>query len=137
MPIFPDTVAKTTDEKVQREQFPLVLAWAITHWKAQGMTLRRARVQLGSKTAGTAGVGFVAATRVRHLTHMVFEDDLPDWEVFQAVQNTPAFRRRRRFELRLLAKASETIRKYGFCEAEGEQWSRHERRRADALLSRL
>ena len=137
VPIFRESASGTSAENVLRKQFPLVLAWAITHWKAQGMTLRRTRVHLGSKAAATAGVGFTAVTRVRHPTHMVFDVDLPDWLVFQSVQYTPAYRRRRRFELRLQAKASGTIRKYGFCEADGEQWSESERRRADTLLSRL
>jgi ATP-dependent DNA helicase PIF1 len=137
VPIFAQDVSSSMDEKVRREQFPLVLAWAVTHWKAQGMTLRRARVRLGAKTAAMHGVGFVACTRVRHPSHMVFEEDLPEYEVFQSVRETPAFRRRRRFELRLEARASETIRKYGFCRAEGEQWSAEDRDRATALLARL
>ena len=120
-----------------REQFPLVLAWAITHWKAQGMTLPRARVILGARTAGSHGVAFVAVTRVGHRGRLVFEHDLPDWEVFQGVRETPTFRRRVRYELRLQAKASHTIRKYGFCEAEGEQWSGADSGRAAALLENL
>ena len=84
VPIFPESRSSALEENVSREQFPLTLAWALTHWKAQGMTLRRARVNLGQRTAGTAGVGFVAASRVRHPRHIVFEKDLPDWEVFQA-----------------------------------------------------
>ena len=92
---------------------------------------------LGARTAGTHGVAFVAVTRVGHRRRLVFENDLPDWEVFQGVRQTPAFRRRVRYELRLQAKASHTIRKYGFCEAEGEQWSRDDSRRAEALLQKL
>ncbi len=127
----------TFDDTVSRHQFPLVAAWALTHWKAQGMTLPRVRVRLGSKCAGMHGVGFVALTRVRHPTHMVFDEDLPDWEVFQGVRETATFHRRRRFELRLQARASRTIRKYGFCEAAGQQWSPEEKVWAERLLKKL
>ena len=123
------------DEGVRREQFPLVLAWAVTHWKAQGMTLPRARVQLSDRSAGLHGVGFVAGTRVKHPTHMVFENDLPGYEKFMAVKETQAFRQRKRFELLLEARASDTIRKYGFCEA--DLWTPEDSKRAQALLERL
>ena len=86
VPIFREKLSSTMEEKVTREQFPLVLSWAITHWKAQGMTLPRARVILGARTAGTHGVAFVAVTRVGHRRRLVFENDLPDWEVFQGVR---------------------------------------------------
>jgi hypothetical protein len=125
------------DDTVQRHQFPLVLAWAITHWKAQGMTLPKTRVRLGAKAAGMHGVAFVAVSRVRHPSHMVFEDDLPDWETLQAVRETASFHRRRRFELRLEARASRTIRKYCYCEAEGQQWSKEDAARASAMLKFL
>ena len=81
VPIFQYKAAES-DDKVSRHQFPLVLAWALTHWKAQGMTLRRARVRMGTRTATQPGIGFVAVTRVRHPTHLVFDLDLPAWEHF-------------------------------------------------------
>jgi len=135
VPLSWEQATSNFDEKLVRKQFPLVLAWAITHWKAQGMTLPRARVRLSARTAGQHGVGFVACTRVRHPTHLVFEDDLPDWEAFQAVRDTPTFHRRRRFELRLQAKASNTIRKYGFFR--DDRWSREDASRAEAMLKKL
>ena len=63
VPIFPQETFSNRDEGVRREQFPLVLAWAITHWKAQGMTLRRVRVHLSARSAAVPGVAFVAVTR--------------------------------------------------------------------------
>ena len=78
VPIFRQKVSSTIEEHVTREQYPLTLAWALTHWKAQGMTLDRVRVHLTKKTAGIPGIGFVACTRVRHPWHMVFEEDLPE-----------------------------------------------------------
>lgn len=135
VPIKCEQISSNFDEKIKRKQFPLTLAWAITHWKAQGMTLPRAKIRLSAKVACEHGVGFVASTRVRHPTHMVFEDDLPEWEAFQAVRDTPTFRRRRRWELRLQAKASNTIRKYGFFQ--DDVWEPEEARRAEALLKKL
>ena len=135
VPIFRQDAASTFEEGLVRWQFPLVLAWAITHWKAQGMTLPRARVRLSARTAGQHGVGFVACTRVRHPRHMVFEEDLPDWEAFQAVRDTATFHRRRRFELRLFAKASKTIRKYRFYGK--DPWSKEDARRAEKMLQKL
>ena len=123
------------EEHVSREQFPLTLAWALTHWKAQGMNLRRARVNLGQRAAGTAGVGFVASSRVRHPRHLVYEKDLPEWEVFQGAMHTARFRGRRRFELRLQAAASRTLRRYGFCAA--DRWSKPDAARAEQILRRL
>ena len=114
VPIFKQTVWSLKDEGVSREQYPLVLAWALTHWKAQGMTLAAARVHLSAKTVGVAGLAFVACTRVRHPWDLVFEEDLPEFEEFMKAKKTPAFRRRRRWELRLQHRASETIRRYGF-----------------------
>ena len=116
VPIFRQAVSSTIEEHVVREQFPLTLAWALTHWKAQGMTLDRVRVQLSERTAGVPGIAFVAVTRVRHPWDIVFEEDLPALEHFMKARKTPAFRERQRFELRQLARASRTVRKYGYCE---------------------
>ncbi len=51
VPIFRDAVSSSADEGVVRRQFPLTLAWALTHWKAQAMTLPKVRIRLGKKTA--------------------------------------------------------------------------------------
>ncbi len=55
------------------------MAWALTHWKAQGMTLQRVRISMCDDAAGIAGIGYVAVTRVKHVEHLVFEEDLPSW----------------------------------------------------------
>ena len=118
VPIFRDQVSSMPDENVSRHQFPLTLAWALTHWKAQGMTLRRVRIHIGSRTAGVAGIGFVAATRVKQPTRLVFEEDLPPWEDFHCAQSKEGFSSRMRFELRLGANASRTFRKFRCCAAD-------------------
>jgi len=135
VPIFRHAVGAASDDSVTRRQFPLTLAWALTHWKAQGMTLSRVRVRLSNTTASQPGIGFVAVSRVKHVRHLIFEEDLPAWDVFQEAQYKPNFRSRRRFELRLLAQASTTLRKYGFCEA--DPWTREEAEVATRLLQGL
>ena len=116
VPIFRQKVSSTVEDHVYRENFPLTLAWALTHWKAQGMTLDRARVHLSDRTAAVPGIGFVACTRVRHPWHLVFEEDLPEYQQFMKARRTRAFRERRRFELRQEARASRTLRRYGYCD---------------------
>jgi hypothetical protein len=136
VPIYRQRTFSASEASVYREQFPLTLAWALTHWKAQGMTLRRVRIRLGNKIAATPGVGFVAVTRVRHPSHLLFEDDLPEWGVFQNAQFTENFRSRKRFELRMQARFSETIRRYEvLCEA--DPWTRREAEMAEILLRGL
>ena len=49
VPVFRHRVGSETDDKVYRNQFPLVLAWCLTHWKAQGMNLRRVKISLGER----------------------------------------------------------------------------------------
>ena len=65
VPIQPRTSRSEDNKDVERTQFPLVLGWALTPWKAQGMTLDKAVVKLGSR-AGEPGVAFIALRRVRH-----------------------------------------------------------------------
>jgi hypothetical protein len=135
VPIFRQQVSSTLEDNVYREQYPLTLAWALTHWKAQGMTLDRVRVHLSDRTAGVPGIAFVAMTRVRHPWDLVFEEDHPAYEHFMKARKTPAFRERQRFELRQRARASRTLRKYGFCEA--DVWIAQEREEAGVLLKGL
>ena len=105
VPVFSSSpVSAASDKDIARQQFPLTLAWALTHWKAQGMTLRRVRICMRRSVASTPGVGYVAVTRVKHVEHLVFEEDLPAWEVFQEAEVKPAFRQRRRMELRFRAR---------------------------------
>ena len=40
VPIFPRTISDADNRTITRTQFPVVLGWALTPWKAQGMTLR-------------------------------------------------------------------------------------------------
>ena len=112
VPIFYQESAHESESKTTRKQFPLTLAWCLTHWKAQGMTLSKVKIALGEKVAKSLGVGYTAASRVKHVRDLVFSPDLPDYEVFQNAKHTAAFRSRQRFELKLEARASETILNY-------------------------
>ena len=99
------------------------------------MTLERVRICMRDAAAAIAGIGYVAITRVKHIEHLVFEEDLPSWEAFQEAKRKPGFRQRRRMELRFLAKFSRTLRRYGFCEE--DRWTPAESNVAQELLSVL
>jgi len=90
---------------------------------------------MGSTVAGTVGVGLVALTRVGHPWHVALETDLPAYEAFVAARVKPEFRSRQRFKLRMLAKWSRTIRKYGFYER--DPWTLEESALADRLLEEV
>ena len=135
VPIWRQDAACTAEDNVKRSNFPLTLAWALTHWKAQGMTLDKVRVHLTERTAAAAGIGFVATTRVRHPWDLVFEEDLPEYEAFMKARRTRAFRERRRYELRCSARASRTLRRYGYCR--GDAWTAEESGAAEKLLRGL
>ena len=72
----------STDKTCSRLQLPLKLAWAITIHKCQGMTLNKAVVDLGKKEF-SAGLTFVACSRVRQLKDLLFVTPFP----FQRVAN--------------------------------------------------
>ena len=72
---------------------------------------------------------------MRHPWDLIFEEDLPEYEHFMKARRTAAFRERKRFELRQEARASRTLRRYGFCEA--DCWSREEAALAEELVKGL
>jgi hypothetical protein len=135
VPIYRETAYAVSEESTARKQFPLTLAWALTIWKAQGMTLRRVRISLGQVGASTPGLGYTAQSRVKHYRDIVFDTDLPPYEAFQDAKWKEDFRARVRFERRLQARFSRTLRKYGFCE--GNLWNEQEAAAADQLLDAL
>ena len=66
-------------QSIMRRQFPLVLGWAMTPWKAQGMTLDRAIVRL-TRAATSPGVACVALSRVRHPGISCLKIPSPTWQ---------------------------------------------------------
>ena len=54
-----------------RLQLPLKLAWAITIHKAQGLTLKKAVIDIGKKEFST-GLSFVACSRAQCLSDLIF-----------------------------------------------------------------
>ena len=74
VPICPITVASQTEIGIhERQQLPLRLAWALTiHCKSQGLTLPKAWIDIG-KSERTAGVSYVAISRVKTLASCVIE----------------------------------------------------------------
>ena len=57
---------------IERTQLPICLAWAISIYKVQGMTLSSCRVNLG-KSEATYGATNVAVSRTRRLRDLFFE----------------------------------------------------------------
>ncbi|XP_068742117.1 ATP-dependent DNA helicase PIF1-like [Montipora capricornis] len=73
VPICPIKVtSETLDGVHERQQLPLKLAWAITMHKSQGLTLPKAWNDIGH-TEKTAGISYVAISRVRTLSTCIIE----------------------------------------------------------------
>ena len=71
--ICPITVTSQTEIGFhERQQLPLRLAWALTIHKSQGLTLLKAWIDIG-KSERTAGVSYVAISRVKSLASCVIE----------------------------------------------------------------
>ena len=96
---------------VLRRQFPLILGWAMTPWKAQGMTLDRAIVRL-TKAASAPGVAFVALSRVRHPDHLMLEDSFPDMSTIMRQLQNQSYQTRQRWERQARVKFSRTLRQH-------------------------
>ncbi len=73
VPICPITVTSQTEIGFhEKQQLPLRLAWALTIHKSQGLTLPKAWIDIG-KSERTAGVSYVAISRVKTLASCVIE----------------------------------------------------------------
>ena len=73
VPVCPIAVSSQTENGFhERQQLPLRLAWALTIHKSQGLTLPKAWIDIG-KSERTAGVSYVAISRVKTLTSCIIE----------------------------------------------------------------
>ena len=66
----------TSGAQCSRLQLPLKLAWAVTIHKTQGLTLDKVVIDIGKKEF-SCGLTFVACSRVRRLTDMLFDPPFP------------------------------------------------------------
>ena len=98
VPFFPREVKYENDNTISRTQVSFVLAWALTPWKAQGMSLDKVVVKLG-KAAARPGVAFVALTRARHPDGLALDDSFPSMSTFQRQVRHKNFQKRHVFEL--------------------------------------
>lgn len=67
-------------QEYQREQFPIRVAFAITVYKAQGITLDKAVVDITTREF-TSGLRYVAVSRVKTINTLMFEK-LFDFSLF-------------------------------------------------------
>ena len=73
VPICPITVlSQSSNTRHERQQLPLRLAWALTIHKSQGLTLPKSWIDIG-KSERTAGITYVAISRVKSLSTCVIE----------------------------------------------------------------
>ncbi len=93
------------------KQLAVTLAWALTPWKAQGMSLEQVTVKLGA-AASKPGVAFVALTRARHPDGLALDDNFPVFSAFQKQKQHLTFQHRQRFERGARYRLSRTIRKH-------------------------
>ena len=104
VPLLPGTCQSDIDKDIIRTNFPLVLGYALTPWKAQGMTLDKAIVKLGNKASQPA------LSRVRHVDDLMLDDDFPSMQIIMSQTNHPSFRKRLVWEKYRLADFSRTLR---------------------------
>lgn len=102
VPIVP--IQRTWESKsglsCSRIQIPVCLAWAITVHKSQGLTLPKAKINLGNREFA-AGLSFVAISRVRALEDLLFQPF--SFERLQRIKNCKRLQERKQEEKRLVS----------------------------------
>lgn len=83
VPVVPVTATRKKETVTcSRTQYPLKLAYAITIHKSQGMTVDKARIDLG-ESEFAPGITFVALSRVKRLDGILFNGAL-SWDRIRA-----------------------------------------------------
>ena len=77
----------STNKQCSRLQLPLKLSWAVTIHKSQGMTLDKVVIDVGKKEF-SSGLTFVACSRVRRLTDILFPSPFPYERLSKLANNT-------------------------------------------------
>ena len=75
------------------------------------MTLAKERLKIGS-SAEKPGVLFTALTRIRHPDTLMLDDQFPSYSQIMKVRSHPSFELRQRWERKLRAKFSRTVRRH-------------------------
>ena len=89
----------TSGAQCSRTQLPLKLSWAVTIHKSQGLTLPKVVIDVGKKEF-SAGLTFVACSRVRHMNDILFDPPFP-FERLSRLSNSQRLRERQNEDLRL------------------------------------
>ena len=76
-----------------RTQFPVVLAYAITIHKSQGISVDRAVLNISDRKDFAPGLTYVAVSRIRTLRGLMFEESF-DFSRFKAAQSLTEDQRR-------------------------------------------
>lgn len=110
VPISPVTqVSQNVGQRCERQKLPLRLAWAMTIHKSQGLTLKKAWVDLGTSEK-TSGMTYVALNRVKKLEDRIVEP--MTLERLEASKKPTNLKFRLGEERRLHLLANETLNSY-------------------------
>ena len=89
VPIVPQTIqfdARTGKPEASREQLPLVLGWAMTIHKSQGLTLSHVVLDLGENEMNV-GISYVGCSRVKSYKGLAFTNSFP-WARMEKINNS-------------------------------------------------
>ena len=135
LPFLPKSTRDEHDSSVTRSQFPLMLAWALTPQKAQGMTLDKAIVN--TKQVTHPGVLFVSLSRVRHYMDLMLEDDFPALSHILKLRYAAGHSLRLAWEKKMMARFGQTARRHrrnASVYAAERCWTAEESALADRIL---
>ena len=95
------------NKQFSRIQYPIILGWAITIHKSQGMTLDEIILDVGEKEFAT-GLTYTGAKRTRNFGLLAF-DPFPNYHRFAKIFLSKGFKSRRKEELRKLKMAADQM----------------------------